>query len=151
MIGDWVQVMDAATNTPYNCRVRYTIWPSMENALIGLDNKEISVSSLPAECLYPIPITPEILEKNGFYYGNTASEEDFCNAVGCSYPEDGWCYDEGVGEIKILFPTELDAGLIRLDDQNADRHLEWVFVEPIMLHELQHALKLCGIEKEWTI
>lgn len=97
---------------------------------------------------FPIPLTSEILEKNGFYYGNTASEEDFCNAVGCSYPEDGWCYDEGAGEIKILFPTESDGGLIRLDDQSEDRHLELVFVEPIMLHELQHALKLCGIDKE---
>lgn len=96
----------------------------------------------------PIPLTPEILEKNGFYWGNTATEEDFCGAVGCGYPESGWCFDEGAGEIKILFPNETDGGLIRLDDQCADRHLELVFVKPIMVHELQHALRLCGIEKE---
>jgi len=98
--------------------------------------------------LYPIPLTPEILEKNGFYWGNTATEEDFCGAVGCGYPDCGWCFDEGAGEIKIIFPNETDGGLIRLDDQSADRHLELIFVEPIAVHELQHALRLCGIGKE---
>ena len=96
----------------------------------------------------PIPLTPEILEKNGFHWGCTASEEDFCAAVGCGYPDSGWCFDEGAGEIKILFPNETDGGLVRLDDQNGDRYFELVFVDLLMVHELQHALRLCGIEKE---
>ena len=96
----------------------------------------------------PIPLTPEILEKNGFEFGYTTSEEEFCHAVGCGYPaEKGWCYDEGAGEIKIIFPNENDGGLIRLDDQCADKHLELIFVKPIMVHELQHCLKLVGIDK----
>lgn len=137
MIGDWV-----------SCDGKnYQIAEIAGMVVIDAEN-ELFAS---LEDIQPVPLTPEILEKNGFYYGNTASEEDFCNAVGCSYPEEGWCYDEGAGEIKILFPTESDGGLIRLDDQNADKHLELVFVEPIMLHELQHALKLCGIDKEITL
>lgn len=97
----------------------------------------------------PIPLTSEILEKNGFEFGYTASEEEFCDATGCGYPEEkGWCYDEGAGEIKIIFPTQSDGGLIRLDDQSFDRHIEIVYVKTIMVHELQHALRLCGIEKE---
>lgn len=101
------------------------------------------------EYLEPIPLTSEILEKNGFEFGYTASEEDFCSATGCGYPEEkGWCYDEGAGEIKIIFPNETDGGLIRLDDQCVDKHLELVFVKHIMVHELQHYLKLVGIEKE---
>ena len=99
--------------------------------------------------LFPIPLTPEILEKNGFEFGYTASEEDFCAATGCGYPEEkGWCYDEGAGEIKIIFPNNTDGGLIRLDDQSWDRHLELIFVKPIMVHVLQHCLKLVGIKRE---
>lgn len=99
--------------------------------------------------LKPIPLTPEILEKNGFEFGYTTSEEEFCSATGCDYPEEkGWCYDEGTGEIKIIFPTQSDGGLIRLDDQSFDRHLEIVYVKTIMVHELQHALRLCGIEHD---
>ena len=133
MIGDWVQVMDAATGTPYNCRVRYTIWPSMENALIGLDNKEISVSSLPAECLYPIPITPEILEKNGF----ERRQVDYLLHIDESQYLDYYPHEGSLERIYI----------------HKDGSREVVFrVNAISyVHLLQHALKLCGIEKEWTI
>ena len=102
--------------------------------------------------LEPIPLTPGILEKNGFEFGYTASEEEFCSATGCGLPEEkGWCYDEGSGEIKIIFPTQSDGGLIRLDDESFDRHLEIVYVKTIMVHELQHCLKLVGIEKNITL
>lgn len=120
MIGDWVQVMDAATGTPYNCRVRYTIWPSMENALIGLDNEEISTSSLPAECLWPIPITPEILEKNGF-----SNEE---------------CFAKLVVEKYVVICDCSNVAVIQNDEMKMDIPIKYV-------HELQHALKLCGIDK----
>ena len=101
------------------------------------------------EQLAPVFLTPEILEKSGFEFGYTAREEDFCGAVGCGYPEEkGWCYDEGAGEVKIVFPNEADAGLVRLDDECDNRYIEFIYTEPIMVHELQHALRLCGIEKE---
>lgn len=118
--------------------------------LINKDNGEFDIDFLDNDAwLQEILLTPEILEKNGFEFGYTASEEEFCNAVGCGYPEEkGWCYDEGAGEIKIIFPNETDGGLIRLDDQCADKHLELVFVKPIMVHELQHCLKLVGIKKD---
>lgn len=115
---------------------------------VPVDDIDFYSGGIWVKYLSPIPLTPEILEKNGFYLGNTASEEDFCSAVGCGYPDSGWCFDEGAGEIKIIFPNETDGGLIRLDDQSGDRHLELVFVEPIMVYELQHCLKLVGIDKE---
>lgn len=99
------------------------------------------------ESLEPIPITPEILEKNGFYYGHTAGEEDNC-VLACEYPKKGWCYGEGAGEIKIIFPNETDGGLIRIDDECFDRAIAFVFGKQVFVHELQHALRLCGIEKE---
>lgn len=143
MIGDWVY------NTHHKKNIKITPYDFFTH---GHLNGHQYIMGLGTPCLgrdlEPIPLTPEILEKNGFYLGNTASEEDFCGAVGCGYPDSGWCFDEGAGEIKIIFPNETDGGLIRLDDQSGDRHLELVFVEPIMVHELQHCLKLVGIDKE---
>ena len=59
----------------------------------------------------------------------------------------GWCWDEGDGAIKVIFPNETDGGLLILDDQSFDRHFEMVFSKNLFLHELQHALRLCGIDK----
>jgi hypothetical protein len=100
------------------------------------------------EDVEPIPLTPEILERNGFWFGYTTNEEDFCGSTGAGYPEKGWCWDEGAGTIKIIFPTEADGGLVVLDDGNFDREMSFVFVKTVYVHELQHALKLCGIDKE---
>lgn len=131
MIGDWVQP----------CSRSYPV--QVESLSADTINGDMDAT------FDPIPLTPEILEKNGFDFGYTSSEEEFCTATGCGYPEDkGWCYDEGAGEIKIIFPNETDGGLIRLDDQCFDRHLELIFCEPIMVHKLQHCLKLVGIDKE---
>ena len=141
-IGDWVYVPHNGNATHYGKVVSLLSSGTVEVEL--LDGGTALLSSVE-----PIPLTPEILEKNGFEWGYTTSEEDFCGAAGCNYPEDkGWCYDEGAGEIKIIFPNDSDGGLIRLDDQCGDRHLEIIFVNPIMVHQLQHALSLCGIEKE---
>lgn len=119
------------------------------DALVSIDGDDALDEIVIDDEVVGIPLTPEILEKNGFDWGYTASEEEFCSATGCGYPEEkGWCFDEGAGEIKIIFPNDTDGGLIRLDDQCVDRHLEILFLKPIYVHELQHALRLCGIEKE---
>ena len=72
-------------------------------------------------CVEPIPITPEILEKNGFVY----------NAIPFV---DGWeqfgltLYRGGNG-------YRINCGI------NVSLIIDYV-------HQLQHALRLCGIEKE---
>lgn len=100
--------------------------------------------------LEPIPLTPEILEKNEFYYGYTSYEEDLASNTIAQLSENnkGWCWDEGAGAIKVIFPNEADGGLLSLDDQSFDRHLEMVFGGIIFVHELQHVLRLCRIKKE---
>lgn len=142
-IGDWVELY-FRMDDERNCIAQITE--------IHSDSVRTNVSGgdpIYFDDILSIPLTPEILEKNGFDWGYTTSEEDFCSAVGCGYPEEkGWCFDEGAGEIKIIFPNDTDGGLIRLDDQCVDRHLEILFLKPIYVHELQHALRLCGIEKE---
>lgn len=103
-----------------------------------------------AEDIRPIPLTQEILEKNGFIWGYTSKEEDAMSQIGV-LAEEGLVYDEGAGSIKIIFPNESDGGVIVLSDQNFDRDITFIFVNIIYLHELQHALKLCGIEKEINV
>ena len=156
MLGDWVQVKNHSLGF-YNVMGRIIAINEMEGhalsktfdiSFVDDEDHKIHYIGCPKYNMYPIPLTPEILEKNEFNFGNTASEEDFCCSTGCLLPEEGWCYDEGAGEIKIIFPNESDGGLLRLDDQNADRHLELIFCNPLMVHQLQQALRLCGIDKE---
>ena len=93
----------------------------------------------------PIPITPEILEKNGWYYGLTSDEEDAEYCLGGCHYDQHWCYDEGAGAISLIFPNDEDAGQLIVDDQCFNRHLEFIFCDTLHVHELQHALRLCGL------
>lgn len=75
----------------------------------------------------PIPLTPEILEKNGLvddYYGSYFKEDEHMS-LEISSSEDGIYWTINFHEYGIL-------------------KLEYV-------HQLQHALKLCGIDKEITL
>lgn len=97
----------------------------------------------------PIPLTPEILEKNGFkiVHGFGYSE---------SYPIYGWGYHKGLRDyssVEVTFYDEPIGGVSRLvkmetaskkdDGINSIHSCDIEFV-----HQLQHALRLCGIEKE---
>lgn len=78
----------------------------------------------PFKFLTPIQITPEILEKNGFTKSNVFVE---------------WKYEEeGIYILWKPFP------FLKIETENVQLNLsgcEYV-------HELQHALRLCGIEKD---
>ena len=95
-----------------------------------------------------IPITPEILEKNGWYYGLTSDEEEAEYFLdGCHYDRH-WSYDEGAGSISLIFPNDADGGELIIDDQSFNRHLNLVFCDTLHVHELQRALRCCGL---WDI
>jgi hypothetical protein len=94
-----------------------------------------------------IPITPEILEKNGWYYGLTSDEEEAEYFLdGCHYHRH-WSYDEGAGSISLIFPNEADGGELIIDDQSFNRHLNLVFCDTLHVHELQRALRLCWLNE----
>ena len=144
-IGDWVNILNYHYDgSPYIGQVD------------GITKKHGTYylqfgSALSAEIdrCEPIPITPEILVRNGFYFGYTSSMEDSINNIPHDIPvvipEKTWCYDEGDGEITIDFPTESDGGSICIS--YADKYMELIFDDVVFLHELQHVLKLCGILK----
>lgn len=96
----------------------------------------------------PIPITPEILEKNGFKkhendiyhigprYVLTGGVEDYLVIV---MPE-----DPPVHGVKFL--TEIHTNCIGKSGVNTLHNCD---IECV--HQLQHALRLCGIKKEISI
>ena len=95
----------------------------------------------------PIILTPEILEKNGWYYGLTSDEEDAEQCLGGCHYNRHWCYDEGAGSISLIFPNDTDGGELIIDDQSFNRHLNLVFCDTLHVHELQRELRLCGLNE----
>ena len=95
--------------------------------------------------IIPIPLTPEILEKNGWYHGRFDG----------SYGRKAMRLD---GPYKDKLPDGVDNALSFAQwsiDEKFEYHLLdvylWkgsvhVWIEYV--HELQHVFKLCGIEKE---
>lgn len=90
------------------------------------------------EDLRPIPLTQEILEKNGFV----------ANKHVYPYPYYEYINDENKLKIGFAFPqgnrTSYKEPWVYIDS-------EYVYVEHlpcIYVHQLQHTLRLCKIEKE---
>ena len=84
------------------------------------------------EKVEPIPITPEILEKNGFVFN-------------------GYKYDLNVGhyEMWVIFGEPYSQGRHCLQIYNEYRYLPIKYHNLFKyVHELQHAMRLCGIKKE---
>ena len=89
-------------------------------------------------CLEPIPLTAGILENNGFI------NYDFEHIAG----QHKWSWWRDTGTLVSLWCRELnddprDGWMIRIESSDASCCCR---VESV--HELQHALRLCGIEKE---
>ena len=117
MIGDWVKLSKGN-------------WS--ENRLVGLTDIEMI-----AESVYlaePIPLTEEILEKNGF-----------------SLDEYGEWYEREVSVkernywVNVAFRND-GVSVYDLDILTGGRSS--ICIHKNYVHELQHALRLCGIEKE---
>jgi len=108
MIGDWVMVKLTQHNT----------------TVTNIDSNSVYTEAafpLRYDEIEPIPLTPEILEQNGF--------EDW----------DGWlCFDTDE------FSISWCGTILKIHSDNGTCEL----VTCMYVHELQHAIKLCGIEKE---
>lgn len=78
----------------------------------------------------PIPLTPEILEKNGF--------------VKQAY--DGWLINEDNSRRLIEYRTDYFDGFLIIN--YTKKPFSKISIKLKHVHELQHALRLCGINKE---
>lgn len=93
-----------------------------------IDNGEIYIDGVIAYVsdYIPILITPEILEKNGWEYNNYNNETEY---------EEEYYVDENGFDIHI-------------NGKNFEvRCIDAINIQLKYLHELQHTLRLCGIEK----
>lgn len=126
MIGDWVRISNFRTNIPSwrGRNVRVECLPDDTRIRTYFTKKYYDNYSVDKEDeIEPIPLTADILEKNGF-------ERD---------PESGWMiFVLDCGEISWL-GTILN---IRGDNTEYLNLVDCMFV-----HELQHALRLCGLDE----
>ena len=81
------------------------------------------------DSIKPIPLTAEILEKNKYDYNDSL----------CEWATDSFC---------------IEFGHVLSNEGQPDHFFIWVSnceVELNYVHELQHAIRLCGIKKEVMI
>lgn len=116
MIGDWVKRKD--DNKP--CKVDGII--STDDAcLLSTTNDNLGFDYM----FDPIPLTEEILKKNGGIISDTLAKFD-------------------IGNYYIIF--EYDGFLTICEDNYNERKISYINCDYV--HQLQHALRLCGINKE---
>ena len=128
MIDDWVHYKGKMP-----CRVVSIIGNS-----IKFDNGTPQEWMSDVENFTPIPITPEILEKN---FESTQLPDDPYGA-----------YFFGRNDYIEVYIKEYSDGLwqVQVDEVEMGGLPSWLmYVSNV--HELQHALRLCGINKEITI
>ena len=111
MLNDWVLTPEGEPAQVYQ----------IYNGIVALTAPSPNLYNV--ECLQPIKLTPELLEKNGFVEDDNAVFEYGDISV---WNEDKiWKFDVWL-QISVRF----------------DFHY---------LHQLQHAFRLLNIEKEWTV
>lgn len=121
MIGDWVMSIHPAVPRP----IKVT---EVGGNNIGYKNGILHISFIE-----PIPITPEILEKNGFYpiYKDEKS----------AYKWKEYNEDDKIQSIIIDFERK------RVSEVWSDRTRKSYKGEIVYVHELQQIIKVCGISK----
>ena len=130
MIGDWVSVLGIPMRIAELGIVRAGLLDEKEEmSRAGLldENEEMSYNSY--AIIEPIPLTTEILKKNKYDYNDSLHE----------WATDSFC---------------IEFGHVLSNEEQPDHFFIWVSdceVELKYVHELQHARRLCGIEKEIDI
>lgn len=125
MVGDWVRIVDDDTDQSFETRI--TGVSGIGNIYAPLPDGEHAYP-FGVDCIEPISITPEILEKN------------FGSARNGGYFEGDEFYE--------LFIREINDGTWIIKHDNIEFSLPRQQVMVSYVHELQHALRLCGIDKE---
>ena len=137
-IGDWVQIVEPCKYAGAIGRIKTLLYhKDDENAYfkVFLQNNtiHIGIDDICSEDIRPIPLTAEILEKNGFE--NIGDDTYQLEEKPCWFWVDFFNHQYG---------CEYDTSTHEYED---DEHRLKLYGIP-SVHELQHALRLCGIEKE---
>lgn len=129
MIGDWVY------NKHHGKNIKLTPYDFFTHTHNEFGEQELAPFAKPTigRDLEPIPLTQKILEKNGFE--NIGDDTYQLEEKPC------WFW---VDFFRHTYGCEYDTSTYEYED---DEHRLKLYGIP-SVHELQHALKLCGIEKE---
>ena len=156
MVGDWVLI----NNTPHKIQaidsIDAEIQADGELYYVGEDRPHSD------DKIEGIPITSEILEKNGFNFGLTPLEEalselddfdddfreeyDDTEARPDAFFKEHWSYTNEVVELNLYASDDLKKGNLFVDELRLKEHLEFTFQDCLYVHQLQHALRLCGFD-----
>ena len=126
-VGDWVQDRKGTTAQIIGIEE----WSDGYELNIRING--INVGNAPALAVYPIPLTPEILEKNGW-----KEYSDYHNS---------WKFDVAESTSVWLFKNSHDWTFQVMHWGLGHNHCTAkAYIEHV--HQLQHALRLAGIDKE---
>ena len=136
MIGDWV-----AVHRPGDRHEQVRVKSVIGNGTIEARTSDglVAIGELAVEL---IPLTAEILEKNGFEELMNESEVSAARFGRKPEPTGVWQYGFGQFDSVAYVPEQSFLRIKFMEGYTADiANIKYV-------HELQHALRLCGIEKE---
>lgn len=134
MIGDWLKCSDP---TPFRITDIETENGTSYFRVTGDDGWVVDGGELE-----PIPLTAEILEKNGFEELMSESEVSAARFGRKPEPTGVWQYGFGRFDSVAYVPEQSFLRIKFMEGYTADMaNIKYV-------HELQHALRLCGVEKE---
>lgn len=128
MIGDWVFDNFHQAKARVNTLTRALLWVAVEEKDGFYDDKQLRY-----EDVKPIPITEEILRKNGW----ECNDEDTMFAIRTW--SDGW--------LKLLGADDCGYRIVVTSDYDYEESNNTPFILQYV-HELQHALRLRRIENE---
>ena len=137
MIGDWVLMdMNYSEEDPMHTSTNYQSYQIKNGEDISLACETNCIGD--AGVYQPIPITPEILKKNGFKL---------------NYDGWLWCGDKEPQNYVFVyvFVQFRHNGEVRLVEINHVNEASVSFRNIQNIHELQHVLRLCKIDKLITI
>ena len=131
MIGDFVTFNDCQNDKE---KVVVKIWQINQegNALVFIDDSKALDEIAIDDEIVGIPLTPEILEKNGFVEITKRIKKLI------------WLWKENGVLVELLEETP-NVYKLTIHHDSSDLSDQRLYVR--QLHELQNALKLCGIEK----
>ena len=141
MIGDWVHVEAHRGFNAQNVKVEtipdndgdYKYGHHYGHIGTWLDGGDNDFRDVEAKHLQPIPLTPEILEKNGF---RVVFEGEF-----------HVCYFQDIGRFHVEIKVDKVGIFQKLSIWDGFGN-KVTIIECRFVHQLQHALRLCGINHE---
>lgn len=152
MVRDWIRLdftTASGVRTVKDTRIQQIIIPYEEYHEYYIKGDNLAMVSL--KYAEPIPLTPEILEKNGFIEDKSDdTRSTFHLLIPTSFEKNSYTvqvtlYKQPICGVQVLFKCW---GWIPPHNGGLDDiHL----CSLAYVHQMQHALRLCGIEKEIII